>query len=57
MEDKEESRSPLIPPRTHRASEAMLGKGSSLAGTALPSRQSPLPWDFNISNLGVGELH
>lgn len=47
MEDKKESRSPLIPLQTHKASEATLGKGSSLAGTALPSSQSPLPWAFN----------
>lgn len=48
MEDKEESRSPLIPPQTHKASKAMLGKGSSLVGAAFPSCQSPLPWHFNI---------
>lgn len=48
MEDKEESRSPLIPLQTHEVSKATLGKGSSLAGAALPSCQSPLPWDFNM---------
>lgn len=48
LADKEESRSPLIPLQTHKASKAMLGKGSSLAGAALPSCQSPLPWDFNM---------
>jgi len=47
MEDEEENRSPLTPLQTHKASEAALGKGSSLAGAALPSCQSPLPRDFN----------
>lgn len=48
MEDREESRSPLIPLQTHKASEATLGKGSSLGGAALLPCQSPLPWDFNM---------
>lgn len=47
MEHKEESRSPLIPLQTHNVNEATVGNGSSWAGTALPSCQSPLPWDFN----------
>lgn len=46
MEDT--SRTPLIPLQTHEKSNATLAKGNSLAGTALPSGQCPLPWDFKM---------